>query len=169
MAFDIHNPYFRNKVLTATPEQLRLMLFDGAIHFLELGVEGLDEKNYEKVFENLSQGKAIVLELMSSLKPEHDPDLCAKLTALYTFMYSEITQASFSKDVARLEKVIELIRYERETWVLLMERVAQERGESGSSVSAGLPEVSERVSRPGGAAGAGTGSAGGYRPLSVQG
>ena len=41
------NPYLRNQVLTASPEQLRLMLYDGALRFMRAGKVGLAEKNYD--------------------------------------------------------------------------------------------------------------------------
>lgn len=145
MAFDVNNPYFRTKVLTASPEQLRLMLIDGAIHFMELGRDGLAGKDYEAVYENLSQAKAILLELINALRPEHDAELCARLSALYTFMFTELTRASTEREPAVVDTVIELMRFERETWVLLMQKVAEERGEAPAAASNPLPEVTTRA------------------------
>ena len=123
MAFDINNPYFRTKVLTASPEQLRLYLLDGAIHFMHEGRQGMVERNYEKVYENFRQAKAILLELMNSLRPEVDPELCQRLSSIYTFVYTELTQGSFEKDMERIDNAVELMEYDRETWVLLLERL----------------------------------------------
>ena len=139
MAFDVNNPYFRTKVLTATPEQLQLMLIEGAIHFVELGQDGLTTKDWEGVYENLSQAKAILFEIVKNLKPEIEPDLCGKMASLYNFMIIEITTASFQKDASRLEKVIQLLEYERETWRLLIEKAAAERGETPSDAKAAPP------------------------------
>ena len=64
-AFDVNNPYFRTKVLTASPGELRLMLLEGAVRYIGLGREGLASKDYEKVYEGFSQARSIVMELMN--------------------------------------------------------------------------------------------------------
>ncbi|MEM1165592.1 MAG: flagellar export chaperone FliS [Planctomycetota bacterium] len=144
MAFDVNNPYFRTKVLTASPEQLRLMLIDGGIHFMELGRDALAKKDFEGVYENISQAKAILLELINALRPEHAPDLCERLSSLYTFMFTELTRASTERSPEVVDKVIELMRFERETWVMLMEKVAKERDAEQAAPTNPLPEVTTR-------------------------
>ncbi|MCA9307843.1 MAG: flagellar protein FliS, partial [Phycisphaerales bacterium] len=94
MAFDVNNPYFRTKVMTATPEQLRMMLLEGALQFMRDGREGLAARNYEKSYDGFSQAKAIILELMNALKPEVAPELCARLQALYVYIFRLLTEGS---------------------------------------------------------------------------
>lgn len=118
--------YLRTKVLTARPEELRLMLLDGSIRFATQGREGLSSKNYEQSFEGLSQARDIILELITGIAPTVDPELAGRVRGLYTFLYTELVQASFEKDVGRVDKVIELLRYERETWALFIERLRKE-------------------------------------------
>ena len=120
------NPYLKTKVMTASPAELRLLLLDGAIKFAELGRDGLVAKDYEKSFKNISRAEDIVMELLEALKPEVDPDLCEKLKSLYVYLYLELVRASSEKDVARIEEVIRLLRYERETWQLAMAQLASE-------------------------------------------
>lgn len=128
------NPYLRTKVLTASQEELRLMLFDGAIRFAQLGREGLAGKDYEKSFEGITRCQAILMELINSLRPEHDPDLCGKLAALYTFMYTRLLEASRQRDPKMVDEVLDLLRFERETWVMLMEQLAREaKGVAGAA------------------------------------
>ncbi len=127
MAFDINNPYLRTKVLTASPEELRLMLLDGALHFVTVGREGLAATDYEKVYEGFSQSKAIVMELITTLRPEHAPELCSRMSSLYTYIYRLLMEASFQRDDAKADEAQKLLEYERETWVLLMDRLAAER------------------------------------------
>lgn len=125
---DSANAYLRTKVMTASPEELRLMLLDGAIKFARQGRDGLDHRDYEASYNGISQCRDIVMELITTIRPEVDPDLCQRVRALYTFMYTELVEASMEKDVARVDKVIELLEYERETWALLMEKLAEDRG-----------------------------------------
>lgn len=121
------NPYLRTKVLTASPEELRLLLLDGAIRFASQAREGLDEKDHHKSYEGFRQARDIIMELINSMRPEANPELCARLSGLYTFMYTELVSASLEKDAARVGKVIGLLEYERETWQMLMQKLAEER------------------------------------------
>jgi len=126
------NAYLRTKVMTASPEELRLMLLDGAIKFARQGREGMEQKDYEASFNGLSQCRNIVLELITTIRPEFDPELSERVQSLYTFMYQELVEASFEKQPERIGRVIELLEYERETWVMLMERLARERQPDGA-------------------------------------
>ncbi|TVQ52289.1 MAG: flagellar export chaperone FliS [Phycisphaerales bacterium] len=123
--------YLRTKILTATPAELRLMLFDGALRFAEQGREGLQQKNYEQAYNGISRCQDIVLELINSLKPEHAPDLCEKLTALYTFIYTRLVSATTERNVEMLDEAVALLRYERETWQLVLNQLAQENASAG--------------------------------------
>lgn len=128
MTIDVNNPYFRTKVLTASPEELRLMLIEGSIRFMRAAREGLVEKNYEKSFTNFTNTKNIIMELMNTLRHDIAPELCTRLDALYTFMFTTLTYASMERDVSKVDTVIELMEFERETWLLLMEQRAEHRG-----------------------------------------
>lgn len=124
---DKASAYLRSKVFSASPEELRLMLLDGAIRFARQGREGLATKNFELSFSGLSSCKNILLELVTSMKVEIAPELCAKMRALYMFMYSRLIDANLEKSPAIVDEVIKLLEYERETWVLVMQRLVEER------------------------------------------
>jgi flagellar protein FliS len=151
------NPYLRTKVLTARPEELRLMLFDGAIRFAGMAKDGIAAKDYEKSYEGVTRCQAILLELINSLRPEHDPELCQKLSALYTFMYTRMIEAGRQRDAAIVDEVLGLLRYERETWVLVMEQLAKEHGgtdHEANSARTGGVEPAVRPAPPSAAPGA---------------
>ena len=122
------NAYLRTKVLTASPEELRLMLLDGALRFARIGREGLAKRDFEQSFNGISQCRAIITELMTSIQREHNPELADRVQSIYVFLFNELVNASMEKDVARMDKVIELLEFERETWALLMEKLRTERG-----------------------------------------
>lgn len=121
------NAYLRTRVMTAPPEQLRLMLLEGAIKFARQGVDGLRRKDFEASYNGLSQCRNILVELMTTMRPDVDPDLCERLRGLYTYMYNELVHGSFNKSPERVDGVIKLLEYERETWALLIQRLAEER------------------------------------------
>lgn len=121
------NAYLRTKVLTASPEELRLMLLDGAIRFATQGRDGLARKDYEASYNGMSQCRNIIIELITSIRPDVDPELAQRVRSVYTFMFSELVEASFQKDPARVDEVLRLLNYERETWSMLMGKLAQGR------------------------------------------
>lgn len=133
MTTETANAYLRTKVFTASPAELRLMLIEGAIKFARQGRDGLAEGDHEKTYQGLSRSKSIILELMNSLRPEIDHDLCENLTALYTYMYKRLIEANLEKDPAIVDEVISLLEYDRETWVMLMDKLAKEGGEAPTS------------------------------------
>lgn len=120
--------YLRSKVLSARPEELRLMLIEGAIKFARQGGQGISTKNWELAYNGLSRAKNILLELISSLRPEIAPDICNRLSALYMFMYRRLLDANLEKNPAIVDEVVELLEYDRETWLMVIEK---HRAESG--------------------------------------
>ena len=122
------NAYLQTRVMSASPEELRLMLIEGALKFAIQGRDWLENKDHEQAFTGFSQCRPIILELINTIKPDPDPKLAERVRSLYTFMFAELAQAGYDRDIPRINKVIELLEYERETWVLLMDQVAAERG-----------------------------------------
>lgn len=119
--------YLRSQVMSASPAELRLLLLDGAIRFGLQGKQGLIDKNFEQSYEGISQCRAIITELAVGVDRKVDPDLCDRVTSLFMFMFGELTQASMDKDPDRVQNVIELLEFERETWKLAMDRVKQDK------------------------------------------
>jgi flagellar secretion chaperone FliS len=120
--------YLRTKVLTASPAELRLLLLDGAIRFAEQTKGGYETRDLERALDGTTKCQAILTELMCSLRPEHNPDLCDKLSALYTYMYKRLVEASLSKDAEIVAEVIGLLQYDRETWSMLMKELVANGG-----------------------------------------
>src|ERR1700733_8761654 len=86
--------YLRTRVLTATPEQLQMMLYDGAIRFADAARTAIINKDWEGTYKNCSRAQRIITELGSALKPDISPDLCANLAALYNYIYRKLIDAS---------------------------------------------------------------------------
>jgi flagellar secretion chaperone FliS len=135
------NEYLRAKVLTATPEQLQLMLYDGAVRFTEKGRAALIAKNYDQSFHNISKAEKILLELNCSLKHDVAPDLCRNLSAIYMFCYRRLVEANTSRHLASLDEVIGILRYQRETWAMLMQQLSKQKA-GMAAVRLTMPEPS---------------------------
>lgn len=119
--------YLQTQVMTASPAELRLMLIDGAVKFARQGRDGLAAGDYGAAHTGFSRCRNILMELISSMRPEIDPDLCARMSALYTFMFNQLVRAGQDRDTDAADKVIELLEYDRQTWTMLIERLARER------------------------------------------
>jgi flagellar protein FliS len=134
------NPYLKTRIMTASPEQLRLMLYEGAIKFCRQAREALPKRDFETSYNALTRAQKIVLELSTSLNHQVAPDLCSKLNALYTFIYRRLVDANLHRDVAPIDEAINLLEYEKETWQMLMKQVA-DQGAPASAANAATPAV----------------------------
>ena len=119
--------YLRTKVMTATPEQLQLMLYDGAIRFAEQARVALAQKNLEVSFSCLSRATKIITELSSSLRHELAPELCGKLAALYNFVYFKLVEANIEHKIQSIDEALSILRYQRETWMLLLDQLGKSK------------------------------------------
>src|SRR5665213_798397 len=104
--------YLRTRVLTATPEQLQMMLYDGAIRFAEATKTAILNKDWEGTYKNSSRAQKIITELSSSLKHDVDPALCANLASLYNYIYRNLLDASLHHTVASVDEALKMLRYQ---------------------------------------------------------
>ncbi|MFK7759884.1 MAG: flagellar export chaperone FliS [Phycisphaerales bacterium] len=121
------NAYLRTKVMTASPEELRMLLLDGALRFANMAKYGMENSDHEKIYEGFTQSRAIVLELTDTIDPSHDPELANNVRGIYVFIYGQLIKASIEKDITKLDEAIRLLEYERETWAKLMEQLVEDR------------------------------------------
>ncbi len=129
------NEYLRNQVLTASPEQLQMMLYDGAIRFARQGGQAIERGDLEASFNLLTRAQRIVLEMINGLRPERNPDLCKKMAGLYSFIYRKLVDASVNKDTKALTDALKVLEYQRETWALLLQKLTRERGDTSTDAS----------------------------------
>lgn len=122
------NEYLRNSILTAPPEQLHLMLYDGAIRFTRQGIEGLQDQAWDKAFTGFSRAQKILLEMLNSMNYDADRELCTRMAGLYNYIYRHLVQACAERSVPAAEEALKFLEYQRETWVMLMDKLRQERG-----------------------------------------
>lgn len=121
------NAYLRTRILSATPEQLRLMLLDGAIKFASQARHGIEAGDHEAIYNGISRCRSIVVELLSTIRADVDAEIADRVRAVYSFLVTELIEVGLEKEIARLDGVIRILEYERETWVMAMEKFAGER------------------------------------------
>ncbi|MEM8739129.1 MAG: flagellar export chaperone FliS [Planctomycetota bacterium] len=136
------NPYLRTKIMTANAEELRLLLYDGCLKFSRQAKHELtqDKPDFEAVYENFMRAQKIVLELSTSLNHQVAPELCEKLSALYTYIYRLLVDANMERDPAKVDEALELLGYERQTWQLYMQRSAEMLGQPGAAPAVPGPQ-----------------------------
>ena len=138
------NHYLRTRVLTATPEQLQMMLYDGAVAFCEQAKAALIEKNFEPSYNLICRVQKIVLELTCTLKHDVAPEICSKLAALYNFAYRKLIEANIEHKVESLEDAVTILKYQRETWSLLMDQLGKQKA-AVAARTLDLPAPSARM------------------------
>jgi flagellar protein FliS len=136
--------YLRTRVLTATPEQLQMMLFDGAVRFLEQARAALAKKDWEHSYPNISRTQKIITELLGSLKHDVNPDLCGKLSALYNYAYRKLIEANVDHNLDALDEALKVLRFQRETWALLLEQLGKQKAAAAAG-QIDLPAPSARM------------------------
>ena len=123
MADSGDNPYLRNAVMTARPEQLQLMLYDGAIRFASQAREAIEKREIENSFNLLTRAQNIVREMENGLRHEVAPEICAQMASLYRFVFSRLVDANVNKDVQAVDDALKVLRHQRETWAILADKI----------------------------------------------
>lgn len=101
---------------TATPERLLVILYEGAIKFLNIAKHALEEKQIEPAHKNILKTEAIILELMSVLDMEVGGEIAINLFNLYDFMYRHLVKANITHDAKMVQEVIDILDDLRGAW-----------------------------------------------------
>ena len=109
--------YRQTQVDTASPTQLVVMLYDGAIRFLSLARQKMGPGDIEARNTLLLKAQRIITHLISSLDLEKGGDVAVNLQRLYTFMLLQIIEANVYDRAAPIDEVVGLLRELRESWV----------------------------------------------------
>lgn len=108
------NSYLEQEVMTAKPEKLTLMLYDGMIRFINQAKVFNDQKKIEKSSRANMRAQAIINELRATLNLDYE--VSEGLDALYVFMNDQLLEANISKKNENLDTVLELVTELRDTW-----------------------------------------------------
>lgn len=109
--------YKNNQILNASPEQILIMLYDGAIRFCRQAMTAMDAEDRRIQSEKISRTMAIVSEFANTLDHKVGGQIAEDLDALYAFMVSELTRANLKNERKPLETVEGLLVDLRGTWV----------------------------------------------------
>jgi flagellar protein FliS len=109
------NAYREAAVLTATGEQLMVMLYDGARRFLYQAGMAMADGKVELSHNKLRRAELIIIHLCDTTDPEQS-ELAARLHSIYLFCQRHMMQARFDRDPSKLEEVSELLGQLRDAW-----------------------------------------------------
>lgn len=115
--------YLRTAVMSASPEQLQVMLLDGAVRFAQRGRECLEQRNFEGACDALERAERIALELGAGLNREVNPPVVDQMRALYNFVYRRLVEANLRHDLTAIDEAIRILRHQRDTWSLIDDKV----------------------------------------------
>ena len=125
--------YQSMQILSAKPEKLILMLYDGAIRFIQQGIKAMNENKIELAHNNLLRSQNIMVELMASLNFEKGGELAVNLFRIYEFMHYTLVQANVKKEAEPLARVAEQLKMLRESWSQALKKEENEKANGVSS------------------------------------
>ncbi|HEY2217210.1 MAG TPA: flagellar export chaperone FliS [Solirubrobacteraceae bacterium] len=110
------NAYRENTILAASPEQLVVMLYDGAQRFLRRAQAAMQAHDPEQAHNEIRRAELILAHLDGVLDDEHDPKLAARLHTIYGFCLTHAQRARMEQDPRKLDEVAGLLAELRESW-----------------------------------------------------
>lgn len=112
--------YGSRKIETASPAELTLMLYDGAIKFCNIAMDAIEKKNYEKANTNIQKARSIIVELKTTL--DHKYPVAKDYDLIYDYIFRKLVDANVKKDAEILEEALNQIRDMRNIWKEIMSK-----------------------------------------------
>lgn len=109
-----YQQYERNKILTASPAELTLMLYEGAIKFANIAVMAIEKGDIEKAHNNIRKVERIIEEFQATLN--HKYPVAKDFDEVYKYLQQRLLEANIKKDKEIMEEVLRHLRTMRDTW-----------------------------------------------------
>lgn len=117
--------YNNSKILTASPAELTLMLYEGAIKFCNIAVTAIEQKDIPKAHNNIVKTQRIVEHFRLTLDMKYP--VAQDFERVYLYLEQRLITANVKKDTEILKEVLEHLRSMRDTWKEVM-RINREKG-----------------------------------------
>lgn len=126
MAINAAATYQNNAIKTASPAELTLSLYEGAIKFANMALLAIESKDMEKCHVNIVKAENIIMELRYTL--DHKYPVSKEFEKVYDYIYRRLVDANVKKEPEILEEALGYIREMRDTWkeVMKMTKAQQE-------------------------------------------
>ena len=113
-----YSAYANNRIMTASPAELTLMLYEGAIKFCNIAIEGVEQKDIEKAHNNIRKCDRVIEEFQITLNRKYP--VAKDFDEVYKYLRQRLLEANIKKDKEILEEVLEHLRTMRDTWKEVM-------------------------------------------------
>ena len=125
------NPYLKqyqqSQIQTASPEKILIMLYDGAIQFLNKALKALQDNNIEEMHNNILGAQKIIAEFMNTLDMEIEGELVQNLYSLYEYLHFRLVQANINKNPKMIEEVLQHLKELKQTWEQAIKIASKEK------------------------------------------
>ena len=119
--------YEENSISTQDKGKLVVMLYEGAIKYLQVARRELEDGDYASKGTYIGKAQDIISELNSSLDMEVGGDLARDLRSLYNFIYGHLSAANIERDVDKIDDCIRLLRQLHGAWEKAAQQTASSR------------------------------------------
>jgi flagellar protein FliS len=119
--------YRKSAVSAASPLQLVVMLYDGALRFMEAGKHAMLKRDVYVQNENITKAQRIVSELLSTLDLDQGGAVAKNLLSIYTYVYDRLVEANIEDKPEIIDECVAIMSDLRESWVEL-EQLSKPRG-----------------------------------------
>ena len=126
--------YQKSSIETASREQILIMLYDGAIQFLNKAKIALQNKDFEASNSNLIGAQNIIQEFINSMNKEASPQLAENLISLYEYFLRRLVQANMKRQIEPIDEVLRYLKSLKATWeqaIIIYQKEQQEEYVSG--------------------------------------
>ena len=111
--------YTNSKVLTASPAELTLMLYEGAIKFCNIAIVSIEKEDVQTAHNQIMKAQKVVQELQGTLDMKYP--VAQDFNNVYNYLISRLMEANLEKNVEILEEVLKHLRTMRDTWKEVMQ------------------------------------------------
>ena len=120
--------YKRQQIMTATPEALTLMLYDGCLRFMKEGLDAMNQKQWEQCNTSLQKAQNIINEFRVTLDMKYE--IAHQLMPLYDYVYNSLVEANMRSNPDKVTESMDIIKELRSAWAQAMIKARKENGAS---------------------------------------
>ena len=116
--------YLVNRVLTASPHQLHLMVVEACLRHMRAAEAALEDDAFDKAHTALDEARRHLSHLLGGLNPEADDEFMVNLRGLFKLAFRQLTLADIDHQTDHVRSAISVVASHRETWTLLIDELS---------------------------------------------
>lgn len=117
--------YQNAKIMTASPAELTLMLYEGAIKFCNIAIVAMENKDPAKAHENIVKVEKIIQNFRDTLDKKYD--VWQDFENVYVYLLRRCHEANIAKDPEIMEEILSHLRSMRDNWKEVMKKAAADK------------------------------------------